>query len=142
MLPDSLPAVMSDGTVLNANFPVKWTEPEAGAYDKAGTVELTGTSNVFGKDVTVTASIRVQEETITIGGNIAKDAMKITQSVPENKQSDTLMAIVDGATDPGANTDGGKNPTLWSNYDYRRTATRPRALRSSTPRSSVSASSR
>ena len=118
VLPDSLPAVMSDGTVLNANFPVKWTEPEAGAYDKAGTVELTGTSNVFGKDVTVTASIRVQEETITIGGNIAKDAMKITQSVPENKQSDTLMAIVDGATDPGANTDGGKNPTLWSNYDY------------------------
>lgn len=118
VLPDSLPAVMADGTVLNANFPVTWSAAEDGAYDKAGTVMLTGTSNVFGKDVTVTASIRVQEETITIGGNIAKDAMKITQSVPEGKQSDTLMAIVDGKTEPGANTGGGANPTLWSNYDY------------------------
>ena len=44
--------------------------------------------------------------------------MKITQSVPEGKQSDTLMAIVDGKTEPGANTGGGANPTLWSNYDY------------------------
>lgn len=118
VLPDSLPAVMADGTVLSASFPVTWDAVEEGAYEEAGIVKVHGTSSVFGKDVAVTASVRVQEETITIGGNIAKDAMTITQSVPENKQSDTLMAIVDGATDPGANTDGGKNPTLWSNYTY------------------------
>lgn len=118
VLPDSLPAVMPDGTVLSANFPVTWSPAAEGAYDAPGTVLLAGTSNVFGRDVAVTASIRVQAETITIGGNIAKDALKITQDVPENKQSDTLMAIVDGKTDPGSNSQGGKNPTLWSNYTY------------------------
>ena len=40
VLPDSLPAVMADGTVLNANFPVTWSAAEDGAYDKAGTVML------------------------------------------------------------------------------------------------------
>ena len=117
VLPDALPAVMADGTVLNASFPVTWDKPEKGAFNEEGTVKVAGTSTVFGKDVTVTASVRVQRETIAIGGNIAKDAMEISQDIPKDKQSDSLNAIVDGSTDR-TDVSSGPNPSLWSNYDY------------------------
>lgn len=120
-LPDARPAAMADGTVLNASFPVTWETPAEDAYSKAGTVTVNGTANVFGKDLAVTATIRVQNEKITIGDNVANCGalMSVTQSVPENKQSDSLNAINDGVTafTPGAG-DGSANTTCWSNYAY------------------------
>lgn len=121
VLPDARPAAMADGTVLNASFPVTWETPAEDAYSKAGTVTVNGTANVFGKDLAVTATIRVQNEKVTIGDNVASCGalMSVTQSVPENKQSDSLNAINDGVTafTPGAG-DGSANTTCWSNYAY------------------------
>lgn len=120
-LPDARPAAMADGTVLNASFPVTWETPAEDAYNKAGTVTVKGTANVFGKDLAVTATIRVQNEKVTIGDNVANCGalMSVTQDVPENKQSDSLNAINDGVTafTPGAG-DGSANTTCWSNYAY------------------------
>ena len=117
-LPDTRPAAMADGTVLNANFPVTWEAPAEDAYTKAGTVTVNGTANVFGKDLAVTATIRVQNEKVTIGDNVANCGalMSVTQSVPEGEQSDTLSAINDGVTTHAAG--GGTNKSCWSNYDY------------------------
>lgn len=117
-LPDTRPAAMADGTVLNANFPVTWEAPAEDAYTKAGTVTVNGTANVFGKDLAVTATIRVQNEKVTIGDNVASCGalMSVTQSVPEGEQSDTLSAINDGVTTHAAG--GGTNKSCWSNYDY------------------------
>lgn len=129
-LPATRRAVMADGTELEAEFPVTWGEPEAkadgeaaavagnDAYDQVGTVTVKGTANVFGKDLEVTATIRVQKETFTLGANLARTAETLTQDVPEDKQSDTLEAVRDGSTTQNSNTGGGKNPSLWSNYDY------------------------
>lgn len=121
VLPDARPAAMADGTVLNASFPVTWETPAEDAYSKAGTVTVNGTANVFGKDLAVTATIRVQDEKVTIGDNVANCGalMSVTQSVPENKQSDSLNAINDGTTAfiPGAG-DGSAKTTCWSNYAY------------------------
>lgn len=120
VLPDSRPAVLADGTVLNASFPVTWDEPDADAYSKAGdVVTVKGTANVFGVDFTVTATVRVQEETLTQTGNIAKDAnpIKMDEATAANP-SDTLMAIVDGSTTISDNTSGGANPTCWSNWQF------------------------
>lgn len=120
-LPDARPAAMADGSVLNASFPVTWETPAEDAYKKAGTVTLNGTANVFGKDMTVTATIRVQNEKVTIGDNVANCGalMSVTQSVPEDMQSDSLSAINDGVTayTPGAG-DGSANTSCWSNYKY------------------------
>ena len=61
---------------------------------------------------------QIQEETIKIGDSVSADALNLTQSVPADKQSDTLNAIKDGSTTISSNTSGGANPTVWSNYDY------------------------
>ena len=116
-LPQGRPAVLADGTVLNASFPVTWKAPAEGAYSKAGNVAVEGTANVFGKDVAVTATVRVQEGKVVLGDSATKDA-KLTQDVPDGKQSDSLNAIKDGKTEIGANTNGGPNETCWSNWQY------------------------
>ena len=41
---------------------------------------IDGTADVLGSEVAVTASVRVQEETFTLGENVAKDAEGLTQS--------------------------------------------------------------
>ena len=69
-LPDTRPAVLQNGEVISASFPVTWGEPD-GSYDEAGTVKLSGTANVLGQELTVTASVRVQEQQVTIGDNVA-----------------------------------------------------------------------
>lgn len=119
-LPQGRPAVLADGTVLNASFPVTWKTPAEGAYSKVGNVAVEGTANVFGKDVAVTATVRVQEGKVDLGSSVTKDA-SLTQDVPdkpEDMTSDTLGAIKDGKTEIGANSDGGPNETCWSNWKY------------------------
>ncbi len=120
VLPDSRPAVLADGTILNANFPVIWDEPEDDAYANAGsTVTVKGTANVFGVDLDVTATVRVQEETLTQTGNIGPDALHVVQDEQTAANpSDTLTSINDGGTTISDNSSGGANPTCWSNWAF------------------------
>ena len=117
-LPASRPIVLADGSVLTAQFPVDWDMPDAASFAQPGTVIVNGTSSAFGKEVKVTASIRVAEGDVTIGGNVAANAAELTQNIPAASQSDTLEAVRDGATEIDANPSGGPNPSAWSNYAW------------------------
>ena len=114
-LPTSRPAVLADGTILNAEFPVEWNVPE-GLTDTTGVKKVTGTSEVFGEDLEVTAWVRVDDGTVTIGGNVASAASSLTQDIGGSQPSDTLEAIRDGSTTRNANNTGGANPSIWTNY--------------------------
>ena len=114
VLPESRPAVLQNGEVISASFPVTWGEPE-GSYDQAGPVMVKGTANVLGQEMTVTALVRVQEQQVAIGDNVAGSAY-LSQDVEEGYQSDTLDAIKDGNTAISDNSSGGANPTAWSNW--------------------------
>ena len=57
-LPEMRPAVLADGTVLAAEFPVEWEIPE-NVTANLGTVEVKGTASVFDQTFDVTASVRV-----------------------------------------------------------------------------------
>ncbi len=115
VLPDTRPAVLADGTVVTASFPVTW-DTEGKDYSTEGIVTVNGTASVLGEELPVTAAIRVQKEQITIGNNIAPQA-SLSQSIPADKQSDVLTAIIDNST---ANNppQTGTNNTIWSNYTY------------------------
>ena len=139
VLPDSRPAVLPDGTVTSANFAVHWTKPADTVYNTAGTVKVPGTATVFGKEFKVTATIRVQRSQVTIGSSVSGNALRLTQNIPADKQSDTLDAIKDGSTTVDANTGGGANPSAWTNWAYSRPATTPPRSPSSTRPSSSSA---
>ncbi len=115
VLPESRPAVLQNGEVISASFPVAWGEPE-GSYDQAGPVMVNGTANVLGQEMTVSAVVRVQEQQVAIGDNVAGSAY-LSQDIAEEYQSDTLDAIKDGSTAIGDNNDGGPNETAWSNWD-------------------------
>lgn len=115
-LPSSRPAVLADGTILNAEFPVDWDIP-ADLTATTGVKKVEGTSQVFGEDIAVTASVRVAEGDVTIGNNVAAQASELTQDIPEDLQSDTLEAIRDGKTVVDPNNDGGANESTWSNYN-------------------------
>ena len=114
VLPESRPAVLQNGEVISASFPVTWGEPE-GSYDQAGPVMVKGTANVLGQEMTVSAVVRVQEQQVTIGDNVAGSAY-LSQDITEEYQSDTLDAIKDGNTAISDNSSGGANPTAWSNW--------------------------
>ena len=118
VLPGSRPAVLPDGTVTSANFAVHWTKPADTVYNTAGTVKVPGTATVFGKEFKVTATIRVQRSQVTIGSSVSGNALRLTQNIPTDKQSDTLDAIKDGSTTVDANTGGGANPSAWTNWAY------------------------
>ena len=114
VLPESRPAVLQNGEVISASFPVEWGEPE-GSYNEVGLVTVTGTANVLGQEMTVSAGVRVQEQQVAIGDNVAASGY-LSQDIPEGQQSDTLEAINDGNTAISDNTSGGANPTAWSNW--------------------------
>lgn len=114
-IPAVRPAVLPDGTVLEAQFDVVWKLPDNSVYNQVGKVEIQGTATVFGKKIPVNATIRVQEGEVTIGKSVTA-AAKISQDIPADKQSDTLSAIQDGETAVGINKGGGANPTAWTNY--------------------------
>ena len=122
-LPGSRPAVLEDGTILNAEFPVTWDIPD-NLTATTGIKMVKGTSSVFGTSLEVTAFVRVAEGTVSLGSNVASSALYLTQSVPEEAQSDSLEAIIDGSTDymagPGKDSSGNTqpNPNVWTNYDW------------------------
>ncbi len=114
VLPKSLPAIMPDGTVMNVSFPVTWKTPEASGYDEPGIVVVEGGASVFGVDMPVQASVRVQKGNVTIGSSVSGAALHLVASPAGN---DTLDAVKDGKTALSANSFGGANKTCWSNYD-------------------------
>ena len=121
-LPGSRPAVLEDGTILNAEFPVTWNIPED-LTETIGVKMVEGTSSVFGTSLEVTAFVRVAEGTVSLGSNVASSALYLTQSVPEEAQSDSLEAIIDGSIDykagPGDSSGNTQpNPNVWTNYDW------------------------
>lgn len=121
VLPASRPAVMPDGTVMNVNFPIAWEQPAPDAFAQVGAVTVKGSASVFGKDMPVTALVRVQKGEVALGANIAPDAMRLTQDIPaepEDMTSDTLEAIRNGSTTKDANNGGGRNQSCWSNWKW------------------------
>lgn len=114
-LPEGRPAALADGTVISTSFAVEWDEVADDAYETAGIITVSGKANVFGEEYPVTATIRVQEESIQIGSNIAPEALTLTQDIASDMQSDKLEAIRDGSTTAGNGDDSG-NQTVWTNY--------------------------
>lgn len=115
-LPESRTAYLSNGEVLDVAFPVKWEEKDASAYNKVGMVTVNGTANVLGKEVTVTATVRVAEEDVAIGESVSGQASVLEQDIPKEMQSDNLDAIKNGNTNKDANLDGGPNESVWTNF--------------------------
>ena len=115
-LPETRPAVLATGEVLDAAFPVEWEVPEKEAFAEEGIVAVNGTANVLGQEIQVTASVRAQKEKVTIGESVSGNAARLEQDIPKEQQSDTLEAIKNGQTEMGANTGGGANPTAWTNW--------------------------
>ncbi|MFC3927820.1 family 20 glycosylhydrolase, partial [Streptococcus caprae] len=116
-LPTTVQAYMPDGTLLSATFPVRWGMPEDSVFDTEGLVTIQGLANVLGDAKSVTATVRVATKSITINQNIAPNAARLTQDIPENLQSDTLNAIKDLGLTVDPNLSGNPvNPTIWSNY--------------------------
>jgi len=115
-LPELRPAVLQDGKVLQASFPVTWEKIPESAYENVGIFTVNGGANVLGKAVKVKANIRVQEATISIGDNVS-GAAKLSQNIPEGHRSDRLEAINDGSTAIGQGSDQG-NDTVWTNWKY------------------------
>lgn len=60
----------------------------------------------------------MQRSQVTIGSSVSGNALRLTQNIPADKQSDTLDAIKDGSTTVDANTGGGANPSAWTNWAY------------------------
>lgn len=131
VLPASRPAVMPDGTVMNVNFPIAWEQPAPDAFAQVGAVTVKGSASVFGKDMPVTALVRVQKGEVALGANIAPDAMRLTQDIPtepEDMTSDTLEAIRNGSTTKDANNGGGRNQSCWSNWKWAQEGNRTSVL--------------
>lgn len=121
ILPSSRPAVLENGDILKVNFPIKWEEPSDSVYENVGIVTIRGTANVLGEILNVSANIRVQEESIQLGANIANQALELRQELEGANPSDTLNAIIDGNTNMNSNLNGGINRSLWSNYNAAQT---------------------
>lgn len=92
-LPATRPAVMTDGTVVAAQFDVDWQLPEDSVYSKAGTVVVNGTAEAFGKIYNVTATIRVAVGEVVEGDNNSSKADTLTLN---GADSQPLQAIRDG----------------------------------------------
>ncbi|NLW52721.1 MAG: SH3 domain-containing protein [Tissierellia bacterium] len=117
-LPSTRPGVLADGTIMDVSFDVHWEDVNPTSYETENTFVVNGTATVFGKQIPVTASIRVQQATVSVGSNIAAQNMSLTQNIPLADQSDTLSAIVDGSRAISDNNSGGPNPSAWTNYSY------------------------
>ena len=69
-LPATRPAVMANGEILDAYFPVEWDTTKVDT-SKEGTYVVTGTAQVFGKTLHPTATIRVSKGAVLQGANVA-----------------------------------------------------------------------
>lgn len=121
-LPSMVQGVLADGTVIG-EFAVVWetvSADELTTIDKVITVS--GTATVLGDEtLPVTCSIRVAEAVEKESSNIAPQHYTLEQDIESSNQSDNLLSIVDGNTNPGEATDN--RWTNWSNRTNSNTAT-------------------
>lgn len=117
-LPSARPAVMEDGSILNVRFPVVWESENQNDFETPGIVRIRGSADVFGKEIEVTADIRVSDEEITIGSNVAPKALKLEQDIPTGQQSDRLQAIIDGSTTYLPVSGSQTNESCWTNKEF------------------------
>lgn len=116
ILPESRQIVGEDGNILNIAIPVVWDEKDESEYSHPGIVDVEGTAFVFGEALDVKASVRVQEEVLSITDNVASKAV-VEQTV--GTASDTLSAIINGSTASTEEQDSQwRNLSRWSNWDY------------------------
>ena len=115
VLPDMVSGVLADGT-LSGDFLVTWDEVDASEFDTVGEiVYVSGTAVIFGEEtLNVTCAVRVAEAVNTDSVNVAT-AAKLSQDVPEGKQSDNLNAINDGVRNPS----GDREQDRWTNWNNR-----------------------
>ncbi|MDD7732755.1 MAG: cell wall-binding repeat-containing protein [Firmicutes bacterium] len=114
VLPDRRPVVMPDGTILSTTFAVNWEKPENAVYNQEGLVTIPGSAEVLGQKLDVTATIRVEKATVSIGDSVSSQAAEVTTDgkIP----SDSLAAINDGSTAYHP-VSSGPNTSQWSNYE-------------------------
>lgn len=72
-LPAFLPVVTAAGEISKASFPVEWDTSNL-HLNTAGIYTVTGTANAFGKILNPTATIRVSEGQVELGGNVMNAA--------------------------------------------------------------------
>ncbi len=92
-LPASRPAVMADGSVLSAEFPVAWNIP-ADITAAAGKKEIKGTANVFGESFEVTASIRVTAGSYIDGDEALPNVPEMYVNGTSSRESDSAAEVL------------------------------------------------
>ena len=118
ILPESREIVSEDGEILNISLPISWENVEDSRFDEEGIVTVHGAASVFGEEIPVTATVRVQKEVISLTDNVASKA-KVTQNIPDELTSDTLSAITNGDTQSKEAQDSdNRNLSRWSNWNY------------------------
>lgn len=95
-LPASRPAVMADGTVVNAQFNVTWEPVTYKQVSKPGTLIVNGTAEAFGKTYDVTATIRISKGEYIEGGSVSSAVVRPTVNGVAN--NDLLKAFDGSAT--------------------------------------------
>ncbi|MGT2844574.1 discoidin domain-containing protein [Streptococcus hongkongensis] len=108
-LPQRVQAYLPDGSLMSAQFPVKWQIPNDLLTTKAGIISIEGKADVLGEIYPVRASVRIAAKSSLLDQNVSSSA-KLTQDISAELQSDKLEAIKDGKKE--INTD----QTRWSNY--------------------------
>ncbi len=78
-LPSTRPAIQADGTILNAEFPVTWHMDNM-EFNEEKIYEVSGTSNVFGKEMNVTAFVRTGKGNIIEGETSSKELPGFVQT--------------------------------------------------------------
>ena len=108
-LPETRPAVIADGSVLTAEFPVVWDVPED-LTATLGTKIITGTATVFDETMPVSASIRVTSGSYKDGTNAIYQVPEIyiggVSSKMDSDVASVLTKLRDGNT---SKTDGAWN---------------------------------
>lgn len=92
-LPASRPAVLADGTVLTAEFPVVWDTTE-NVTAQTGTKIVNGTAQVFDQEFGVTASVRVTDGTYEDGPDALPGTPEIYVNGDSSKEDSEAAAVM------------------------------------------------
>ena len=94
-LPQSLPAILEGGQISEAAFEVQWDESTL-KLNEPDTYVVEGTAQVFGETMHPTATIRVSEGEVQLGGNVAPSAVRMEHEPAGAQRSNELNVIRDG----------------------------------------------
>lgn len=92
-LPKTLPAILPNGTLSGASFPVTWDESKLD-LKTPNTYIITGTAQVFGQEMHPTATVRVSKGEVVPSGNVAPQAAEIF--LGDESKTHELNGIHDG----------------------------------------------